>query len=82
MWVTRYPADPDKALEHLYGITAFACGLKAEEISGMRESSVVLAALRQMDEMFGESQPLTDCWRLHEPDRSADKNQWLRFKLY
>lgn len=55
LWVTRYPPDADKAdLQH-FGITAFACGHKAEQISSMRESSVVLALLRQLDEIFGES---------------------------
>ena len=53
LWVTRYPPDADKAELQLFSIVAFACGHKAEQISKMRDSSVVLALLRQLDEIFG-----------------------------
>lgn len=53
LWVTHYPADAGKADSQLFGIIAFACGHKADQISKMRDSSVVLALLRQLDEIFG-----------------------------
>ena len=51
LWVTQYPANGKTDIQ-LYGIIGFACGHKADQISKMRDSSVVLALLRQLDEVF------------------------------
>ena len=58
LWVTRYPADADKVGVRLFGLTAFACGRRAEEMSRMRESAIILGLLRQLDVIFGESNPV------------------------
>lgn len=53
-WVTEYPREAEYRGPNLYGITGFACGKKAEQLSGMRESALVIATLAQLDELFGE----------------------------
>jgi len=53
LWVTTYPPARGYAGPPLYGIIGFACGLKADQIGGMREAAVVQASLSQLDEMFG-----------------------------
>ena len=53
LWVTQYPADAGKENLKLFCLVAFACGHRAEQISKMRESSVILTLLRQLDEIFG-----------------------------
>ena len=54
LWVTRYPVEGKNTGLELFGITGFVCGHRADEISKMREPSVVLAMLRQLDEVFGK----------------------------
>lgn len=54
-WVTSYPAtssDPDPA--ELCCITGFVAGSKAEEMSGMSHTSIIIKALSQLDEIFGK----------------------------
>ena len=53
LWVTSYPPEAGYEGPSLHGIIGFACGLKADQISGMREAAVIQATLGQLDEMFG-----------------------------
>ena len=56
LWVTRYPAAAGYSGADLCGITGFVCGKPAEEMSSMRESSIVRATLAQLDEIFEVSE--------------------------
>lgn len=53
-WVTRYPAEAGYDGPDRFGITGFACGHRAEKMSGMRQAALVRATLAQLDEIFCE----------------------------
>eukprot|EP00891_Asterochloris_glomerata_P008389 jgi/Astpho2/8389/e_gw1.00122.39.1_t len=49
-WVTTYPTAGG---ESLLCMTGFAAGTRAEEMSKMRQGTVILKTLAQLDQMFG-----------------------------
>ena len=48
--------------EHLFCMTGFAAGVRAEEMSEMRQGTVILKTLAQLDQMFGETELTKDIY--------------------
>lgn len=54
-WVTAYPAtSADPALAGHTCMTGFVAGARAEGMSAMSHTSIILKSLAQLDQIFGE----------------------------
>ena len=53
-WVTSYPATAQDS-SNLHSMVGFIAGKKAEDLSSMRHSNIILNALKQLDQVFGRS---------------------------
>ncbi|CAK0783395.1 hypothetical protein CVIRNUC_006594 [Coccomyxa viridis] len=51
-WVTSYPATAQDS-SNLHSMVGFIAGKKAEDLSSMRHSNIILNALKQLDQIFG-----------------------------
>lgn len=54
-WTQQQQPQQQQQQEAVYCMVGFVAGSKADQISKLRQNSVVIKTLSQLDEMFGES---------------------------